>query len=50
MNPKSIQALAIVNKKSPRLNPYEIFPLKEKKNIELGKDEKWVNVEIKIVK
>ena len=50
MNPKSLQALAIVNKKSPKLKIYEIYPVREKKNIELGKDEKWVNVEIKIVK
>lgn len=45
-----LQALAIINKKSPKLNIYEIYPLKEKKNIQLGKDEKWVKVEIKIMK
>jgi hypothetical protein len=47
---KSLKALAIVNKKTPKLKIYEIYPLKERKNIQLGKDEKWVKVEIKIVK
>jgi hypothetical protein len=47
---KTLTALAIVNKKTPKLKIYEIYPVREKKNIQLGKDEKWVKVEIKIVK
>jgi hypothetical protein len=40
-------AYAIVKKKNPRISIYDIYP--SKKDVHLGRDEKWIKIEIKAI-
>lgn len=46
---KSILAVAIINKKKPRLNIREIYSIKDGKSVKINKDEKIVKVKIKVI-
>lgn len=47
MSTKSIVAIAVVNKKSPKLDIREIYSIKDSKELVLGKDEKIIKIIIK---
>lgn len=44
---RPITAIAVVKKKNPRINILDIYPIKDKKDIRISKDEKIIKVEIK---
>lgn len=47
MKIKELKAIAIVNKKRPRLNVLDIYSLKDKDQVRISKEEKIINVIIK---